>query len=124
MPMFISSLFTMSTRNVDENAKISIENARRALADAETELRFGDLAANLIGQHTGGSSENLSEIAVWHYERSVRQFRVAMGKFQIAGRNNLPAKYSRYIENKKAVCLSKANEAYAKQHSPKLQVVS
>ncbi|MEQ1762328.1 MAG: hypothetical protein ABL984_04180 [Pyrinomonadaceae bacterium] len=114
MPVFISSLFTLSFRTVDADAKSAIETARQAFADAETEMNFGDLAKGLISKHTGASSENLTEIACWHYERSVKQFRLAMGKFQIASRHDLPSKYSKYVESKKSKCVERANTAFAK----------
>lgn len=120
MPMILNSIFSLTMKSVETNAKISIENARQAFADAETEMKFGDLAANMMDKHTGASSENLSEIACWHYDRSVKQFRKAMGKFEIAGRYSLPTKYAKYVENKKAACVARANEAFGKRNSPKL----
>jgi hypothetical protein len=120
MPMLLNNLFSLTMKSVETNAKISIETARQAFADAETEMKFGDLAAKMMDKHTGASSENLSEIACWHYDRSVKQFRKAMGKFEIAGRYKLPTKYAKYVDNKKATCLVRANEAFTKRNLPKL----
>lgn len=119
MPMFISSIFPFTMKTVDQDAKMAIETARQAFIDAETEMKFGDLANGLISKHSGESSENLVEIAVWHYERSVKQFRVAMGKFERAGRHQLPTKYSKYVETKKATCVERANTAFAKGQGAK-----
>jgi len=124
MPMFLTSIFPFTMRTVDSEAKTSIETARQAFISAETEMKFGDLAADLIAKHSGGSSENLAEIAVWHYERSVKQFRVAMGKFERAGRHPLPTKYSKYVETKKANCLNMANAAFAKGNGAKSLLAS
>lgn len=117
MPILISSLFPFAAKGIDSNAKTAIENARTAFAAAETEMNFGDAAAEIIAKSAGERQAYLAEIAAWHYSKSVVQFRQALGKFEMAGRNTMPAKYSRYIQSKKAECLNRANKAFSKKSS-------
>ncbi len=115
MPVLINSVFPFLTKNYSSEARTLIETARQVFAAAETETNFGDLANGMIRQQPEKAQGNLSEIAVWHYERGIKKYREALAQFEKAEAHALPNKYVRYIESKKSECLRRANAVFAKK---------
>ena len=109
MPILINSLFPFMTRSLDVEAGNSIEKAREIFAEAEEEIKFGDIASSKIKEVAGETNKNMVAIAVWHYGRGIKKYLEAFGKFEKAAMRNLPPKYKKYVEKKMKKCLKRGN---------------
>ncbi len=101
MPIFINSLFPfLAGASLDREAKNFIEEARKSIALAEKELKYGDIAFIQTDKDSEHPNLKLAAIAVWHYAQGIKNYRDAVTKLEQARKLNLPAKYKKYVELK------------------------
>lgn len=122
MPIFINSLFPfLAGESLANEAKRCIETARKAIALAEKEQKYAEIAF----AHTDKDSDNpnlrLAEIAVWHYAQSIKNYGEAIAELEQATKSKLPAKYKKYVDLKTKKSLEEM--AYANERKMRLNVV-
>lgn len=106
MPIFINSLFPfLAETGLDSRAKQFIEDARKSIAVAEKEMNYADIAFAQTGADSESPNLKLAEIARWHCEQSIRYYSEAVTALEQAGKQNLPAKYKKYVDLKTKKCL-------------------
>jgi hypothetical protein len=122
MPIFINSLFPfLAEEGLDNQAKQSIEEARKSIALAEKELNYADIAFAQTEADSEEPNLKLAEIAKWHYAQTIKYYSEAVAALEPAGRRELPAKYKKYIDLKTKKCLEEM--AYANTRKIRLGVI-
>ena len=106
--IFMNTIFPFAMmQSTDKQAKSLIETARKAADSADSETTFGTAAKNSFADLR---VESLVEIAIWHFERSLKNYRIAIANLEKAKQFNLSPKYKKYIDAKTVECFQKANE--------------
>ncbi|MBS1792475.1 MAG: hypothetical protein JSS81_01405 [Acidobacteria bacterium] len=106
MPIFINSLFPFFAGNgLDAEARQLIEDARRAIALAEKESGYADIAFAQTDPESETPNLKLAEIARWHYAQSLKNYGDAVNLLGQAAKTGLPPKYRKYVELKTKKCL-------------------
>jgi hypothetical protein len=114
--IIMSNLFPVAfLQQTDKEAKRLVLRAKNSIEFAEQELNFGNAASS---SNIDGKNEQLSVIAVWHYEKSLRNFRDAIANLEQAKTYCLSAKHRKYVETKIDECYRNSKFLFAdKQES-------
>jgi len=122
MPIFINSIFPfLSDESLVAEVKQSIEDARKAIALAEKELNYADIAFAQTASDTETPNLKLAEIAKWHYTQTIKYYSEAVACLEQTGKTELPAKYQKYVDLKTKKCLEEM--AYANTRKIRVTVI-
>jgi hypothetical protein len=122
MPIFINSLFPyLAGSSLDSQAKKHIEEARKSIALAEKECKYGDIAFMQTDKDSENPNKNLAAIAVWHYSQTIKNHSEAIAVLEQANKMSMPAKYKKYVDLKMKKCMEEM--AYANTRKISLGVV-
>ena len=104
--IFINTLFPFTASfNTNKEAKILIDQARKAFELGKIEAKYGAEADEASFESEAEPNKYLASISAWHYGQALAKYREAINKFEEAKRFSLSLKYKHYIDLKIRQCL-------------------
>jgi hypothetical protein len=107
--IFMNTLYPFNkTQCTDKEAKILIDQGRKAFEVAKTETKYGAKARQAILENEAEPNQHLVSISAWHYGQGCQKFGEAINKFEEAKTFSLSQKYKNYVDLKIQQCLENA----------------